>query len=411
MSKIFKLDNENNSFVDLDKDIYMDVNDKFYNYDHKEENNNYEHEEVNNFYSTNSININKNEYFNYLNNNKVNYENDEYSTDENCKSNFSLNNFDYMEVINNLNPNQKINKSFNNKSFKGNNPSLGLLSSTNSNSNSNSNKSNNIINRTFNELDHKRINKPIFATYKAPKISLTTIIESNETQNNDINNQSHSSYSHKLDKSNSIAENNEISNYTNCRNLQTMVNEKYKDITDYKNSNMSKKEYIKYKNKLAARKSRGLKEEEYYRTLAENKVLKQEIKNRDNYIISLENEIKDLRVNLQNNRTFSIYNNSNSSTNTELTCNRCLLSFISVALVSVLVLCVVITVKSFSENEINNNFNQSFTNNTDYKNSFPEGIKSNSTISANVPSINENNMSHFLNYNYIFSIALYIILF
>lgn len=170
------------------------------------------------------------------------------------------------------------------------------------------------------------------------KESFNSIIDSstNSLKNNNSSNDT-------KDNSNNITNNHKNDNNNIKDSYDDSEDNKYK-ISDKDAANMSRRDYIKLRNKLAARKSRSLKETELSRVLSLNRALKEEIMIKDKIILSLEEEIRELN----DKRSFSIVNNNNyNSQSGNSYCNRCFLSIFSLAIIAVISFCIIATITPY----------------------------------------------------------------
>lgn len=291
-------------------------------------------------------------------------------------SNFGANETDRIKLFGNSNllvDDKKHKESFDKK-----------LSSTDSNSYSNAqyhNNNNNIPNNLMNNADlvHGKgylKNKIIFTTYKTGNLQLIKEEESKIKTNKCVPAISNKFDNYLQEKDNNLQggepnitseesslktehlnQNSNKNGLLHCLELPSSSNstkskhmQKQKSNSNSLQNNASRREFIKLRNKLAARKSRSLKETELARALALNKALKEEIVIKDRIIQALEHEIQELKNSkpftiIDNNRFISA--NSMGNSNPNFFCQKCFISLFSVALVALIVFCVVSTIKPF----------------------------------------------------------------
>lgn len=267
---------------------------------------------------------------------------------------------------------------------------------------------NNTTNNNYNKIENK--NKIIFATYKAGDLRdiqdeqimikekvnnrkrtiLHNLKSSNNNNNNSINNNSlilKSSQSLMQKSTQSLTNTTSKKDSTNAFNTYKENNDDR--IKTSMSTNLSRKEYVRMRNKLAARKCRSLKETELSRSLALIKALKEEIVYKDKYIQSIEEELSQYK----NKNNFSIgsrntINQYNFGLQGNYVCSKCLGVIFTLAIVAVVIIGIV--TNSISINNI-------FNNNT-YNKGFNNDIKKNNNHNNDIPfkrdfDINNNNNS------------------
>lgn len=106
-----------------------------------------------------------------------------------------------------------------------------------------------------------------------------------------------------------------------------------------KSTYKSRREFIKERNRLAAKKSRSLKVAEVNKYISIIDKLKIQISEKDSLIQQLENEIAFFK------RQESIKISNNNSQG--FVCNKCLMSVFSLAMISIMVICIVFAVKPY----------------------------------------------------------------
>ena len=314
--------------------------------------------------------------FNCKNNNKStnNNNNNEYSTfNNNVITNNNYNNYN-LNIINNndnisFNKNDLTNK-FNNNQYLTNRDS-NLLSNKNSLNIKNNNNNNNLY--------------PI--TNKINKKYSSSFLNDNYSENFDINHFSSTSsvfalsslssnnYNNLNTKDKLILNSTDLSSFQNTSSTYSSNKHKFKKniFATYKadNTNINVKEvidkcpqkfktrrdFIKERNKLAARKSRSNKVAEYNRLYNLNKKLKEDIYEKDVEIKELKEENLALRNIKSKHSGISIASTNNLLRPTQneeikfgsegIYCNKCYMSIFSIALVCVMVICLVFAVKPY----------------------------------------------------------------
>jgi hypothetical protein len=232
---------------------------------------------------------------------------------------------------------------------------------------------NNINNTQKVVLNTNAGSKLLFATYKAP--NLNTIIEE------ECKVKARGLIFKKVEKQEQIID----AKIDKCLNIDNEFSNSKPDNLNL--HSLSRREFIKQRNKIAARKSRSLKETELNRALALNRALKEEIAVKNKIINSLEEENQQLKMR----SSFTIVNNNSNSyvrTGEGLFCNKCFMTIFTLALIAVIAFCVISSVKPYIKNTkdiIPNNNSENNINNTLVPNgeSIPDYNTSNKDNSKN----------------------------